>query len=251
MIFKKIKPITSSQRHLIKLKTNFLIKKPLLKNKIKGLKNSSGRNNSGKITVFHKGGGVKKKYRLINFLRIEKSIGVICSIEYDPYRNSFISAVYEKNKKNFFYIITPYGIKIGDIVQAGQKINPYLGNALVLHEIPQGTTIHNISTKPGKLAKISRSAGSFSTVLEKEKDYILLKISSNKLIKLSPNCTATVGEVSNGEFFLTQNSKAGHSRWLNKRPTVRGVAMNPVDHPHGGGEGKKSGKRKNPWGKFT
>ena len=250
MIFKKIKPTTPSQRHLIKLKTKFLSKKPLLKNQIKGMKNSSGRNNSGKITVFHKGGGSKKKYRIIDFLRIKKSIGIICSIEYDPYRNSFISAVYEKKKKKFFYIITPYGIKIGDIIHSGKKINPYLGNSLPLNEIPQGTTIHNVSMQPGKFSKISRSAGSFSVIVEKEKDYILLKISSTKLIKLSPNCIATIGEVSNGEVFLTQKSKAGHSRWLNIRPTVRGVAMNPIDHPHGGGEGKKSGKRKNPWGKL-
>jgi large subunit ribosomal protein L2 len=250
MIFKKIKPVTPSQRHLIKLKTNYLIKKPILKNKIKGLKNPSGRNNSGKITVFHKGGGSKKKYRTINFLRIKKSIGIICSIEYDPYRNAFISAVYEKKEKKFFYVITPYGIKIGDIIKTGQKIQPYLGNSLPLSEIPQGTSIHNISLQPGKLSTISRSAGSFSTVIEKEKNYILLKISSNKFIKISPNCTATIGEVSNGEYFLTQKSKAGHSRWLNIRPTVRGVAMNPIDHPHGGGEGKKSGKRKTPWGKI-
>jgi large subunit ribosomal protein L2 len=251
MLFKTIKPTTPSQRHLIKLNKKHLNKKPILKNKISGKKNSSGRNNSGKITVRHKGNGVKQRYRSINFSRTNDSIGIICSIEHDPNRNAFISSVFDFTNKQFFYIITPQNIEIGDIVKSGLEIDPSLGSSLPVSEIPTGIPIHNISPKRFKEAQISRSAGTFSVIKEKTDKSILIQLSSGEQRFLSPKCFATVGEVSNELYFLTQSGKAGHSRWLNKRPTVRGVAMNPVDHPHGGGEGKKSGNSKTPWGKIN
>jgi large subunit ribosomal protein L2 len=251
MLFKTIKPTTPSQRHLITLNKKHLNKKPILKNKILGKKNSSGRNNSGQITVRHKGGGVKKLYRNINFRRTNDSSGIICSIEYDPNRNSFISSVFDFTSRQFFYIITPQNIKIGDIVKSGLEIEPSLGSSLPVSEIPTGIPIHNISPKFSKASQISRSAGTFSIIKEKTEKSILIQLSSGEQRFLSPKCFATVGEVSNELYFLTQSGKAGQSRWLNKRPCVRGVAMNPIDHPHGGGEGKKSGISKTPWGKIN
>jgi large subunit ribosomal protein L2 len=248
-MFKNIKPITPSQRHLIQINKKNLHKKPILKNKILGIKNSSGRNNSGKITVFHKGGGVKKRYREINFYRTNNSTGIICSIEHDPNRNSYISAVFDFISNEFFYIITPQNIKIGDIIKSGLEIEPSLGSSLPVSEIPAGIPIHNISAKYLKKAQLSRSAGTFSIIKEKTNKSVLIQLSSGEQRFISNKCFATIGEVSNELYLLTQSGKAGHSRWLNKRPTVRGVAMNPIDHPHGGGEGKKSGKGKTPWGK--
>lgn len=251
MLFKTIKPTSPSRRHLISLNKKHLNKKPVLKNKILGKKNSSGRNNSGKITVRHKGGGVKQLYRTINFRRTNNSSGIVCSIEYDPNRNAFISSVFDFINKQFFYIITPQNIKIGDIVKSGLEIEPSLGSSLPLSEIPTGIPIHNVSPKLSKEAQISRSAGCFSIIKEKTEKFILIQLSSGEQRFLSPKCFATVGEISNELYFLTQLGKAGHSRWLNKRPGVRGVAMNPIDHPHGGGEGKKSGISKTPWGKVN
>ena len=248
-IFKTIKPITPSQRHLIKLNKKHLNKKPLLKNKIIGKKQITGKNHTGKITVFHKGGGNKKKYRIINFNRTNTSTGIICSIEHDPNRNAYIAAVYSTITKHFDYIILPQSMKIGDIVSSGLEIEPELGSSLPLSEIPEGSTIHNISLKKNKKSQISRSAGTFSIIKKKYKKNALLELSSGEQKYVPLNCFATIGEVSNELHYFTKNSKAGHSRWLNKRPTVRGVAMNPIDHPHGGGEGKKSGKLFTPWGK--
>ena len=249
MAFKTIKPTTPSQRHLIKLNKKHLNKKPLLKNHIFGKKNETGRNHSGKITTYHKGGGVKNRYRKINFLRDKESIGIICSIEHDPNRNTFISAVFDYIKKEFFYIITPRKIRVGDIVKSGLEIEPSLGSSLPISEIPAGIPIHNISPKASKEAQISRSAGTFSIIKNKTDATATIELSSGEKRLISTKCFATIGEVSNEMYFLTQHGKAGHSRWLNKRPTVRGVAMNPIDHPHGGGEGKKSGNSKTPWGK--
>jgi large subunit ribosomal protein L2 len=249
MIFKNIKPVTPSQRHLIQLNKKHLNKKPILKNKISGLKNSSGRNNSGKITVYHKGSGVKQRYRKINFHRTNNSSGIVCSIEHDPNRNAFISAVFDFITGTFFYIITPQNIRVGDIVKSGLEIEPSLGSSLPVSEIPAGIPIHNISPKFFEKAKIARSAGTFAIIQEKKDKSVLIELSSGEQRFISDKCFATIGKVSNEFNFLTQSGKAGHSRWLNKRPTVRGVAMNPIDHPHGGGEGKKSGKNRTPWGK--
>lgn len=250
MIFKVNKPITPSQRQLIRLSTKHLKQKPLIKNKLVGLKKTGGRNNSGKITVHHKGGGHKKKYRKINFTRNSESEGIVCSLEYDPNRNAYIASVYDLIKNNkFYYIIAPYGLNVGDIIKSGKKAEQKSGHSLPISKIPVGSYIHNIALK--KKAQLSRSAGTFSKLIEKTLDSTKIELSSGKQIYVSPECYATIGIVSNDEFFLTRLGKAGQSRWLNRRPTVRGVAMNPIDHPHGGGEGRKSGKGKTPWGKPT
>lgn len=224
-------------------------KKPLLKNRIKGKINSSGRNNQGKITSFHKGGGHKKKYRVINFNRIDATKGIVCSIEYDPNRNSNIASIYDNLNNIFFYILAPKNLNIGDIVESGNNIEPKLGNSLPIEKIPVGSYIHNVIPKLNKFAQISRSAGSFSKLKEKTLQQAIIELSSGEQRNISPKCYATIGIVSNENVFLKKSYKAGQSRWLNKRPTVRGVAMNPIDHPHGGGEGKKSGINKTPWGK--
>jgi large subunit ribosomal protein L2 len=243
------KPVTPSQRHLIKLTTNHLKKKPLIKKKIKGLINSAGRNNSGKITANHRGGGHKKKYRKIDFNRKNPSIGITSSIEYDPNRNASIASIYNFLTNDFIYILAPKNLKIGDIIKSGPKNEPKIGHSLPISEIPVGSYIHNISPKTFKHAQISRSAGTFSKLQNKTLHYAKIQLSSGEQRFISPKCYATMGIVSNELIFLTQLGKAGRSRWLNKRPTVRGVAMNPIDHPHGGGEGKKSGSGKTPWGK--
>jgi large subunit ribosomal protein L2 len=237
------------QKNLLQINTERLRKKPLLKKNIKGLQNLAGRNNSGKITVRHKGGGHKRKYRAINFYRTNITTGITCSLEYDPNRNSYIAAIYDFSNSKFFYILAPKNLKIGDIVESGSTAEPRLGNSLPITQIPVGSYIHNISAKESKPAQISRSAGTFSKLKKKTLNYAIIELSSGEHKLLSPKCFATIGSVSNELIFLTQLKKAGQSRWLNKRPTVRGVAMNPVDHPHGGGEGKKSGKNKTPWGK--
>ena len=251
MILQKVKPTTSSRRHLIKLnqKSLNLAKKPLLKNKVKGMKNSSGRNNSGKITIFHRGGGVKKKFREINFNRTLNSTGIVCSLEHDPNRNSYIASVFDFTSSQFFYILAPQHLKVGDIVRSGLEIEPSLGSSLPISGIPIGTPIHNVSPKTTKEGQISRAAGTFSVIKEKTEKYAVIELSSGELRQISPKCFASIGEVSKELYFLTRLGKAGQNRWLNRRPTVRGVAMNPIDHPHGGGEGKKSGKNLTPWGK--
>ena len=247
----KVKPTTPSRRQLIKLnqKSLNLSKKSILKNKIKGLKNSSGRNHSGKITVFHKGGGVKKRYRKINFTRKSNSTAIVCSLEHDPNRNAYIAAVFDFINNDFFYILAPKNLKVGDIVKSGLEIEPSLGSSLPISKIPIGTSIHNISPSLSKNAQISRSAGTFSLIKGKTKKYAIIQLSSGEQRYISLKCFASIGEVSKELHFLTRLGKAGQSRWLNRRPTVRGVAMNPIDHPHGGGEGKKSGISRTPWGK--
>jgi large subunit ribosomal protein L2 len=237
------------QKDLLQMNTERLKKKPLLKKYIKGLKNTSGRNNSGKITVRHKGNGHKKKYRKINFYRTNISTGIVCSLEYDPNRNAYIAAIYDLSNNEFFYILAPKNLKIGDIIESGSTAEPKLGHSLPITQIPVGSYIHNISPKKSKSAQISRAAGTFSRLKKKTLNYAVIELSSGELRLLSPKCFATIGSVSNELVFLSQLKKAGQSRWLGRRPTVRGVAMNPVDHPHGGGEGKKSGNNKTPWGK--
>lgn len=251
MQIKNFKPVTPSRRHLVRLNLTQLklSKTPKLKMRIKGLKNPSGRNHTGKITVFHKGGGVKKKYRLIDFSRKTNSSGVVLSLEHDPNRNAFIASIFDFTNKSFYYIIAPKNLKVGDIIKSGLDIEPSLGSSLPISNIPIGTPIYNLSPKMYSNGKISRSAGTYSVIKEKFEKAASVELSSGELIRVSLNCFASVGEVSKELFFLTQLGKAGQSRWLNKRPTVRGVAMNPIDHPHGGGEGKKSGQARTPWGK--
>jgi large subunit ribosomal protein L2 len=251
MIFKNIKPITSSRRHLLQLNKKHLAKKPFLKTEISGIKNNAGRNNSGKITIFHKGGGVKQKYRTINFTRTTESTGIICSIEHDPNRSAFIAAVFNYLENTFYYILASQNLKIGDVVKSGENVELSLSNSLPLERIPSGTLIHNILPKVFAKAQLSRSAGAFSVVKEKTKTAAVIKLNSGEHRFVSLKCFASIGKVSNSFYYLSQSGKAGRSRWLNIRPTVRGVAMNPIDHPHGGGEGKKSGKSLSPWGKHN
>lgn len=248
---KKSKLYKPSQKNLVQLDFKIYKKKPILKNKLKGIAKSGGRNCSGKITVRHKGGGHKRKYRKLTFLRNYDSTCIVCSIEYDPNRNSNIASIYDINSKTFHYIIAPKSLKTGDIVKSGTNIEPKLGNSLPISEIPVGSYIHNVSVNKSKTGKLTRAAGTFSKLKEKTLESARIELSSGENKYISPQCYGTIGIISNELFFLNQLRKAGQSRWLNKRPTVRGVAMNPVDHPHGGGEGKKSGKGKTPWGKFV
>jgi large subunit ribosomal protein L2 len=236
---RKVKPTTPGRRQLIKLnqKSLNLSKKPMLKN------------NSGRITAFHRGGGVKKRYRKINFNRTDNSTAIVCSLEHDPYRNAYIAAVFDFINNAFFYILAPKNLKVGDIVKSGLEVEPSLGSSLPIAKIPIGTAIHNVSPAPNKKAQISRSAGTFSMIKEKTEKYAVIELSSGEQRYVSSKCFASIGEVSKELYFLTNSGKAGRSRWLNRRPIVRGVAMNPIDHPHGGGEGKKSGTSRTPWGK--
>lgn len=249
----KLNPTTPSNRNFVKLTKNNLRKTPLLKNKITGMANKAGKNIAGVITAYHRGGGHKRKYRKIDFLRSNEGESIVTSIEYDPIRNANIMSIYEFRDKTYSYVVQPENIKVGDIIKTGSNISPKNGYTLPLSKIPIGSVIHNITPYKNKEAQFSRSAGCFSLLVSKNSKNAKIKLRSGELRKLTVNCTATLGKVSNSLHFLTTKGKAGRSRWLNVRPTVRGVAMNPIDHPHGGGEGKTSGGRTSvtPWGKPT
>lgn len=221
-----------------------------LKIKLKKYKNCSGKNNSGKITVNHKGSGHKKRYRQIDFKLIYKNnLSIVFNIEYDPNRNCNIATIFYVKLKNFRYILAPRNLLIGSVLENNFNSPNRVGHTKMLKKIPVGCCIHNITTKHNHFGKFSRSAGTYSVIIKKTQKFAILILSSGKKKKLFLNCFATIGIVSNEFYFLTQLKKAGKSRWLNKRPSVRGVAKNPIDHPNGGGEGKKSGKRKTAWGK--
>ena len=243
------KPKTPSQRNFIKLNKKELLKNPIIKTKIIGIKNSSGRNHSGKITVRHKGKGHKQNYREINFSRTLKSIGIVLGIEYDPCRNSNIASIYDFTQNIFFYILAPKNITMGNIVESGLSTELNTGNSLPLYKIPEGSFIHNITATNKKTAQFTRAAGTYSILKKKTVSHAQILLSSKKEKYISLQGYATLGILTNELHFLTRIGKAGRSRWLNKRPCVRGVAMNPIDHPNGGGEGKKSGKKVSPWGK--
>ena len=253
MNLKTFKPKTPSLRNLVRLNLKSLANKPYLKKKIKGLKQNSGKNVNGRITSYHRGGGHKTKYRQINFERNKQDIGIVISIEHDPYRSANIAAIYSKISQKYYYIIAPKNLNIGDVINSGNTAKPKNGNSLPISKIPVGCLIHNIALHKDSKSTISRAAGTFSQLIEKTSNYGKIKLSSGKYMTLTVNCFATIGIVSNELLLLTTLGKAGRTRWLNKRPTVRGVAMNPVDHPHGGGEGKTSGGRTSvsPWGKPT
>lgn len=253
MVFKKINPRTPSQRNLIRLNNHNLTNFCFIKNKIKKIKKKNGKNHSGKIVCKRKGGGNKTRFRIVDFNRTQTSIGVITTIEYDPGRSGNIASVYDFLNKKYYYILAPANIKVGDIVKSGMEVNVFNGNSLPISKIPVGSIIHNVSTKINKTAEISRAAGTFSKIIGKTPVSSILQLSSGEYRYVSPKCFVTIGSVSNDVWFLTTLGKAGRARWLNKRPKVRGVAMNPVDHPHGGGEGKTSGGRTSvtPWGKPT
>ena len=211
-----------------------------------------GRNNRGVITIRHRGGGHKRRYRLIDFHRNKHNIeGTVASIEYDPNRNARIALVhYTDGEKR--YILHPNNISVGDKIISGSGASLSIGNTLPLDEIPLGTSIHNIELIPQKGGQIVRSAGTSAKILAKEGDYVTLRLPSKEVRLIRKECFATIGEVSNNEAFLVQSGKAGRTRWLGKRPTVRGSVMNPCDHPHGGGEGRAPIGRARPltpWGK--
>ena len=223
-----------------------------VKSLVKGLYKKGGRNSSGRITVAHKGGGHKRRYRLIDFQRYNLQ-GSISSIEYDPNRSSYIARVNHNHKKELSYILATTETKIGDSVFSGDFADIKVGHALQLKNIPIGTTIHGLEIFPGKGAQFIRSAGCRGQLIQKNERNALVRLASGKKYVVPSSCFATIGIVSNPEHNNRNLGKAGRSRWLSRRPTVRGVAMNPVDHPHGGGEGKTSGGRPSvtPWGRPT
>lgn len=231
---------------------NYIKNKKLQKIKYKtlGLKNNTGRNNTGKITVRRKGGGHKQCYRVLDSKREFLAEGVVTSIEYDPNRNAHIASIFDTESTKFFYTLAPNGLNVGDIIKTGKKLEAKLGYSMPLKDIPTGCNIYNIS-KLKKMGIYTKAAGTQSIILEKFNNYVKIKLNSGKIIQLSEQCYASIGSVSNELEVFKTKKKAGNSRWLNRRPSVRGVAMNPVDHPNGGGEGKKSGFKKSLWGKVT
>lgn len=213
---------------------------------------NKGRNNRGIITIRHRGGGHKKRYRLIDFRRNKHNVEAkIISIEYDPNRNARIALVhYTDGEKK--YILHPNNLTVGDIISSGFEAPLKIGNALPLNKIPLGTSVHNIEFIPNKGGQIVRAAGTSAKILAKEGNYVTLRLPSKEIRLVRKECFATIGEISNNDAFLVQSGKAGRTRWLGKRPTVRGSVMNPCDHPHGGGEGRAPIGRKcpyTPWGK--
>ena len=252
MPIKNYKPNTPGTRGMSTLvNTEITTRKPekslLVKNSKKG-----GRNNQGKITVRHIGGGAKQKYRLIDFKRNKDGItGVVATIEYDPNRSANIALInYADGEKR--YIIAPLNLKVGDKIESGVNADIKVGNALPLENIPVGTMVHNVEMNPGAGARIARSAGSSVQILGKEGKYVIVRLKSGETRKLLGTCRATVGEVGNTDYELVNLGKAGRKRHMGIRPTVRGSVMNPNDHPHGGGEGRTPIGRKGPvtpWGK--
>ncbi len=250
MALKQYKPNTSSQRGLVLVDRTGLHKGKPMKKLTVGLTKSGGRNNFGHLTSRRKGGGHKRKYRLIDFKRSIIDIPAkVERIEYDPNRTAYIALItYKDNEKS--YIICPKGLKKGDTIESGKNVEIKIGNSLELKDIPPGTSLHNVELIPGNGAKLARSAGSSVTLSGYDGDYAILKLSSGEMRKVSSSCIATIGTVSNPDQKNIKIGKAGRNRWRGKRPQTRGVAMNPVDHPHGGGEGKTSGGRSpvSPWG---
>jgi len=251
MPLKTYKPITPGQRFRTGLDFSELTKgKKPEKKLLRAIVRPAGRDNYGHLTVWWRGGGHKRKYRVIDFKRDKHNIPAkVASIEYDPNRSAFIALLnYRDGEKR--YILAPNGIKVGDTVIAEENAEPKLGNHIPLRNIPLGTLIHNLEIKLGKGGQMIRSAGSAGQILAKEKDYALVRMPSGEERKILLDCWATIGQVSNLDHINIQIGKAGRNRWLGRRPKVRGVAMNPVDHPHGGGEGR-SGPGRNPttpWG---
>jgi large subunit ribosomal protein L2 len=253
MALKYFKPTTPSQRQLVQVDKSELHKGKPEKSLTVGLNKKGGRNNNGRITTRHQGGGHKRSYRLIDFRRAKQDMfATVERLEYDPNRTSFIALItYEDGEKA--YIIAPQRLKAGDKVIAGQKADIKPGNAMPLKNIPVGTILHNVELKAGKGGQLARAAGAYVQLVGKDSGYAQIKLRSGELRLVRAECMATVGAVSNPDHQNENLGKAGRKRWLGIRPTVRGVVMNPVDHPHGGGEGKTSGGRHpvTPWGKPT
>ncbi|MCR6721496.1 MAG: 50S ribosomal protein L2 [Chitinophagaceae bacterium] len=240
MALRKFKPVTAGTRWRIgnayaEITTN-VPEKSLVETK----KSTGGRNSSGHLSMRYRGGGHKKKYRIIDFKRNKEGIAEVVSIEYDPNRTAFIALLqYADGEKR--YILAPQGLQVGSKVEAGNAVAPEIGNALQMKNMPLGTNVHNIEMQPGQGGKLARSAGSSAQLTNKEEKYAVLKMPSGELRKVLINCYATVGVVSNSDHSLQSMGKAGRNRWKGIRPRNRGVAMNPVDHPMGGGEGRASG----------
>ena len=241
MAVKKLRPVTPGQRFRVAPGFDQITKSTPEKSLVKGTIKSGGRNNQGRMTMRYMGGGHKKKFRLIDFKRDKFDIpGKVKSIEYDPIRTARIALIsYVDGEKR--YIIAPNGLEVGQTVISGENVAPEVGNTLPLAKIPLGTIIHNIELNPGKGAALVRSAGSYAQLLAREGKYATIKLPSGEMRMVLVTCLATVGTVSNSDHMLVRLGKAGRKRWLGRRPRVRGVVMNPVDHPMGGGEGRASG----------
>lgn len=249
-IIKKSKPTSPGRRFVVSVTEPKLHKgkphAPLLEKKSK----SGGRNNNGRITVRHTGGGHKQHYRLVDFKRSKTGIpATVERLEYDPNRTAHIALLKYADGERA-YILAPKGLEAGTVVESGDHVSIKVGNTLPLRNIPVGTIVHNVEMRPGKGGQIARSAGAFVSIAGRDGQYALVKLRSGEMRKIHAECKATIGEVGNSEHSLRKLGKAGATRWRGVRPTVRGVAMNPVDHPHGGGEGRTSGGRNpvTPWG---
>jgi large subunit ribosomal protein L2 len=241
MAVRKLKPTTPGQRHKIIGAFDTITSSVPEKSLLRPLKKSGGRNNTGKMTMRYIGGGHKRKYRVIDFKRDKDGVlATVESIQYDPNRSSRIALLaYADGEKR--YILAPNGLQVGQELASGSGVAPEIGNTLPLGEIPLGTIVHNIELYPGKGGAMARSAGTFAQLAAREGKYFLLRLPSGESRMILTTCRATVGAVGNSDHALEKSGKAGRSRWLGRRPRVRGVAMNPVDHPMGGGEGRASG----------
>ena len=252
MAMRNYKPTTPGRRKMSALVNEEITTSTPEKSLTVTIKKNSGRNNQGKITVRHQGGGVKRKYRIIDFKRNKVNVpGSVASIEYDPNRTANIALIsYADGEKK--YIIAPKTLAVGDTVISGENVDIKVGNALPIMNIPVGTMIHNIELRPGKGGELARSAGASAQILGRENNYVMIRLSSGEQRKVLGTCMATVGEVGNEDSSLVKIGKAGRKRHMGIRPTVRGSVMNPNDHPHGGGEGRAPIGRKapvTPWGK--
>ncbi|MDD7438907.1 MAG: 50S ribosomal protein L2 [Bacteroidales bacterium] len=241
MGIRKLKPTTPGQRHKIIGAFDKITKSTPEKSLTVSKKRTGGRNNTGKMTVRNIGGGHKKLYRIIDFKRRKDGIpATVKAIEYDPNRSSRIALLYYADGEKA-YIVAPDGLQVGATLMSGENAAPEIGNALPLGKIPVGTVIHNIELRPGQGAKLVRSAGAFAQLTSREGTYVVIKMPSGEVRRILAACKATIGSVGNSDHALERSGKAGRSRWLGRRPRVRGVVMNPVDHPMGGGEGRASG----------
>ena len=252
MAIKNYKPTTPGRRKMSALVNEEITTSTPEKSLTVTVKKNSGRNNQGKITVRHQGGGVKRRYRIIDFKRNKENVpGSVASIEYDPNRTANIALInYADGEKR--YILAPKGLTVGQTVEAGENVDIKVGNSLPIMNIPVGTMIHNIELRPGKGGELARSAGTSAQILGREGNYVMIRLSSGEQRKVLGTCKATIGEVGNEDSSLVKIGKAGRKRHMGIRPTVRGSVMNPNDHPHGGGEGRAPVGRKapvTPWGK--
>lgn len=253
MSLKHYKPVNSSQRGLILIDRSELWKGAPVKSLTEGLRKTGGRNHNGRITTRHIGGGHKRRYRLIDFKRTKKDVeAVVERLEYDPNRTSFIALVKYADGEQA-YILAPQRLQTGAKIISAEKADIKPGNAMPLKNMPVGTIIHNVEMKPGKGGQLARSAGTYIQLVGRDGVEAILKLSSGEVRKVNGDCMATVGALSNPDQKNINLGKAGRKRWMGVRPSVRGVAMNPIDHPHGGGEGRTSGGRHpcTPWGKPT